>query len=157
MRWIICCMAFWSVQTVVAQSVSPEVIAAAGESGKTSSYYLQWTLGELAVESFSPAGVVLHQGYHQGQGIDQTTAISNVQLSEVVSLMPNPAVNSIRVRMEEAGGVRFRMYDDTGRRVRSGVLNESGFVNLEGLIPGAYMLELTNMKGERGIYTFVRQ
>ncbi|MFU8844174.1 MAG: hypothetical protein ACNA7V_10250 [Bacteroidales bacterium] len=50
---------------VSAQSVSPEVIATAGDYFENSSGSLSWTLGEVMTETFSSGGNILTQGFQQ--------------------------------------------------------------------------------------------
>ncbi len=48
-----------------AQSVSPEVIASAGESFQGTSMKIDWTLGEIAVTTIQNGERVITQGFHQ--------------------------------------------------------------------------------------------
>ena len=49
--------------TLSAQSVTPEVVASAGETFSNSSLTLEWTLGEIVTETFVGT-IVLTQGFH---------------------------------------------------------------------------------------------
>ena len=60
---------------MMAQSVSPEVVASAGNYFEGTGVSLSWTLGELATETFSNGSIILTQGFQQPiiisiQGID---------------------------------------------------------------------------------------
>jgi hypothetical protein len=51
---------------VQAQSLSPEVVATAGDHFATSTAQLSWTLGEPVIETFTDAAATqLTQGFHQ--------------------------------------------------------------------------------------------
>ena len=51
--------------TVAGQSVSPEVIASSGNYYEAANASLSWTLGEVAVETYSSGGITLTQGFQQ--------------------------------------------------------------------------------------------
>lgn len=51
--------------TLSAQSVSPDVIASSGDYFEGSNVSLSWTLGELAVETYTAGNFVLTQGFQQ--------------------------------------------------------------------------------------------
>jgi len=66
---------------IQAQSLSPTVIATAGDYSASSSVSLSWTLGEIATETFSNGGYILCQGFQQPvTGI----AISGINLDLLV-------------------------------------------------------------------------
>ena len=51
--------------TITAQSVSPEVVASAGDYFEGINASLSWTLGEIATETYSNGGIILTQGFQQ--------------------------------------------------------------------------------------------
>jgi hypothetical protein len=75
---IACLMAAGTIQ---AQSLSPTVIASAGDYSTGNGVSLSWTLGEMATETFSNGGYTLNQGFQQPvTGI----AISGINLDLLV-------------------------------------------------------------------------
>ena len=50
---------------ITAQSVSPEVVASAGDYFEGINASLSWTLGEIATETYSNGGIILTQGFQQ--------------------------------------------------------------------------------------------
>ncbi|NOX47177.1 MAG: hypothetical protein GXO89_09395 [Chlorobi bacterium] len=51
--------------TISAQSVSPEVVASAGDYYENGNLSISWTLGEIATETYSNGGIILTQGFQQ--------------------------------------------------------------------------------------------
>jgi hypothetical protein len=51
--------------SVFSQALSPIVVSSAGDHSTTTSVSLNWTLGELATETFSNGSYTLTQGFHQ--------------------------------------------------------------------------------------------
>ena len=51
--------------TITAQSVSPEVVASAGDYFEGTNASLSWTLGEIATETYSNGNIILTQGFQQ--------------------------------------------------------------------------------------------
>lgn len=80
-----------------AQSISPQVVANAGDVFKVSGFSLEWTLGEIATETLTSGASKITQGFHQGSFI--ITSVSNPQL-DGLTVFPNPF--SDRVVLENA-------------------------------------------------------
>jgi len=64
---VLCLVTF--VLLTQAQSVSPEVVATAGDYYEGTNVSLSWTLGELATETYTNGNVILTQGFQQPFGI----------------------------------------------------------------------------------------
>ena len=54
---------------IFAQSVSPEVVASAGDYYENANVSLSWTLGEIATETYSTGNIILTQGFQQPFGV----------------------------------------------------------------------------------------
>lgn len=81
---------------VNAQSVSPEVIASAGDSYTNASGSISWTLGEPMGETYSSANNILTQGFQQPW--DFGTNVSNPFTPVNAELFPNPTTDFVNLQ-----------------------------------------------------------
>ncbi len=129
---------------VMAQSLSPEVIASSGdyyESGGTS---LSWTLGEIAIETLDNGSNILTQGFHQTMLIPVSVPDDNVLQLRVY---PNPTSDKIIISTgTTANNLELQLFDVQGRQLTNkklaGANNE---LNLQNLSKGIYILRITEM------------
>ena len=66
-----------------------------------------------------------------------------------MAIYPNPAKHEINVVLKNKGAATYSIFDTTGRMVSGGTLNEDGKVNVERLINGNYILNITMKNGEK--------
>lgn len=85
---------------LVAQTVSPSVIASAGGSGTAQGVTVMWTVGELAVTTLHNNDIYLTQGFHQPPpGLSSTPY--DVEPSTSLDVWPNPTANAVFVSVRE--------------------------------------------------------
>jgi len=97
MRNIICSAFFILVVKIVnAQSVSPKVVAASGDYFKTGAASISYTVGEVAVVTYSVAGITVCEGFQQS--FDNTSGIylKNIDLFSV-KVYPNPISDNLNI------------------------------------------------------------
>jgi len=91
---------FFLIGFVSAQSVSPELVSAAGEHYENTSYQLDWSIGEIAVETYSNASYVLTQGFHQNTYT--VTSVDKLAFSDAdMKAYPNPASDFITIESSD--------------------------------------------------------
>jgi len=127
------------------QSLSPEVIATAGDHFSTSSAQLSWTLGEPVSETFSGEGTtILTQGFHQTDLM--ITALADFSADFKVSVYPNPTAEWLNVEAPDApAAFGLELFDVTGKPLQflpAEPQSERRTVDLSGLTPGMYLLRL---------------
>ena len=82
-----------------AQTTSPEVVAAAGDFFSNNTHSLSWTLGEIAIETYSGTTAVLTQGFQQ----PVTVSITGVNLDLLVFLEGPYKNNGMQTELNNAG------------------------------------------------------
>ena len=127
------------------QSLSPEVIATAGDHFSTSSAQLSWTLGEPVSETFYGEGTtILTQGFHQTTLM--ITALADFSADFKVSVYPNPTAEWLNVEAPDApAAFGLELFDVTGKPLQflpAEPQSERRTVDLSGLTPGMYLLRL---------------
>lgn len=137
--------------TAWSQDIPMQVIAAGGGYFENSSAGLSisWTLGEVAYTTLTSADFILTQGFQQGNLF--TTSIDKPGITQNdITIYPNPARDYVKVKFEipnASGKATFDLYDITGRKVISKVMNVEQSVpaelNLSELRSGIYLLKVT--------------
>jgi hypothetical protein len=136
-----------------AQMVTPAVIASAGEVSKTSVLYLQWTLGEPAIETISSKSQLFTQGFHQPLLMVKRAAIVVPQKEKLeVLIMPNPVEHICRavITKQNKSTVYLDLADIHGRKLYSTVSHQKVDIvdiNFSTYASGTYVLTVRDVKG----------
>lgn len=139
-----------------AQVLAPTVLSAEGGISRGASIYLEWTLGETAVESLLAGASWFTQGFHQP--LLKVKEYSPVQAPAnpagwLVRVSPNPVQTSLQVQFVKAPepGSVISLLDLQGRRLLSKAVGpEAGslFIDFQSYVSGIYLLELRNGQGQ---------
>ena len=124
--------------------LTPEVMASAGDSFSDNSLILEWTLGEIATESFE-GSLFVSQGFHQP--LENITSIDN-PLSSLgpIKVYPNPTKDRVFIEREKEGEVVVALLDLRGRiLIKHTFSNSIDQLDLSPLPSGLYIL---NMRDE---------
>lgn len=101
---------------VSAQSLSPEVLSSSGEVYQGTSFFLDWTLGEVAIENLKDnESFQLSQGFHQANFRITTVVDLSEEIGEIL-VYPNPASDKIELdlRFPEKRNVNIQLTDVYG-------------------------------------------
>ncbi len=100
------------------QSISSSVIATAGGSSEAGGINLSWTMGELAIETFTTTNLILTQGFQQGYY--EITSIEDPLTKRIdLQIYPNPAIDIINILIEnqDSKSIRIELYSIDGKLV----------------------------------------
>lgn len=142
-----------------AQSVSPEVLSSNGGSAQTSSIQLDWTIGEIAIETLNTSAGIYTEGFHQPAVIVEfipdsydPKGTSGITMFNGIRVTPNPASTFLNVHftMEHAPRIHYQLMSADGTPVKKG----DGFakegdmhIELSGLPAGIYVLRFHDDPG----------
>lgn len=77
-----------------------------------------------------------------------STGVGEIEEAAAIRLYPQPATDHIRLEGEVLKpGMRYQVYDISGRRAISGVLDNERQIDIRLLSPGSYLLELVTDRG----------
>ena len=99
---------------IMAQQVTPEVIASAGQHDSTATAQLSWTLGETVTTTLVTSSNQLTQGFHQTQILitDLPTELEQLDLT----VFPNPTAEILHAKWGATGQkIAFSLIDMTGK------------------------------------------
>jgi|ERR1017187_3544810 hypothetical protein len=124
-----------------AQMISPQVINATGNTSATSAIKLSWSLGEIAVATFSANNTILTQGFLQPDVSVHTSGIEEIKLSDLITIFPNPVHDQLFIRQSSNLIETVSIYNAMGQQII-----EQKFLNpeldLSQLLPGIYFINL---------------
>jgi hypothetical protein len=99
MKRIITLLIILTSFSAVAQQVSPEVIASAGDHFENEDISISWTLGEPVIATLD-AEYILTQGFHQDLYI--ITSVDEIEITEFsVNVYPNPTRDLVNIAIQQ--------------------------------------------------------
>ncbi len=119
------------------------MVASSGETLVQQNYNLCFSLGEIAIETFSQQDIILTQGFHQENY--QITSISEKPETYEINLYPNPTQELLYVNCNIQESVNLKLKDTRGSIIAlfSKVLgSEMQTLDLSPLPAGTYFLEI---------------
>lgn len=148
------------VLTANSQSLSPTVISSSGGSGDMNGTSLNWTTGELMVQTYDFDTISLTQGFHQGI-YEITTSLDELnELGIYVNVYPNPVEDHLNVQFEGALNktVRLKLMNLTGQVLISREMNSPATVsrlNMSSMTSGTYLLEI-RINNKRKVFKIIK-
>jgi hypothetical protein len=131
---------------VSAQSLSPQVIASAGNSFTTATCRIEFTIGEPVTASLTAGGNTLTQGFHQPE--IHYAALQNYASDYVFTLYPNPTEQFVTVESTKRDDMRVHVFDALGKSIQvSSVFQEKITIDMQTLAAGSYVLMVTTQSG----------
>jgi hypothetical protein len=139
------------------QITSPSVISSSGNSYNNGGVNMDYTLGEIVVETFQPTVTplpltytILTQGFHQGI-LKVTTSVENIDIKTKV--YPNPTTNFIIIELEKNVNSDILVYDINGKLVLKDKLNDENQKQFDFsfLKQGNYLLHI-NLADKQSVY-----
>jgi hypothetical protein len=132
------------------QSLTPTVIASAGNYYENGNLSLSYTLGELAVSTLSNANLILTQGFQQPSLI--INSVNNPgQIDWSIIAYPNPVADYLNVsfNFNDNQDIVLELSDITGKKVYLERYNnligiEEKSINFSNLKSGIYILSIYN-------------
>ncbi len=134
---------------VHSQDLQPGLIAASGGSGISEAGSLSWSVGELAVLTFSSPNAQLSQGFHQN-GLQITPVIEMDGQSIQMDVFPNPTTQVLQIRTTGASApLRYQIFSLLGRPIQAGQHEgTTSLIDLEHLPAQTYILKLFGAFGK---------
>jgi len=132
---------------IMAQQISPEVIASAGDHFQNDQMSMSWTLGEPVIATIYNDNAILTQGFHQDMYI--ITAIDDIQITHFqVNLFPNPTPDYLNIEFkgnDKSEEAIIQVFDMNGRVLKEekvNDLNQSIRLNLQSFERAQYFLKI---------------
>lgn len=124
------------------QSLTPEVVSNSGDSYSNTSTQLSWTLGEIAIDTYSASSNQLTQGFHQPER--PTLSITDLDHNISINAYPNPFNSAITIQIQDLNqAISIVIYNAIGQQVFTDnyIGNGPKTMNLASLESGIYMIQ----------------
>ncbi len=131
----------WCSLFTTASLSAQEVISSQGESYSNANGSIDFTIGEVIINTATDGSNTLTQGFHQTNwnfvGLDDHSP------SFQVSVFPNPSSDVLNVQAEMFENINYALYDANGKLVLQNLLSaELTPINASDLPIGSYSLTL---------------
>lgn len=147
MRKIILMIAFGGSVACNAQSITPSVVAAAGQHFANSTAQLSWTTGEVVIQTVTSTNNIITQGFHQPD-YSFVAVEENLPVYTQINVFPNPAKDQLTVQFSNSVfSYTITLYDITGKSISTQTVPafaSSGVVEMTGLATGQYLLQVVS-------------
>jgi len=132
------------------QVTSPSVVSSSGDFYSNGNVIMDYTLGEIVVETHTNSTTILTQGFHQGI-LKVNTSVENIDIKTKV--YPNPTTNFLIVELEKNVNADILVYDINGKIVIKDRLNNEQQKQLDFsfLKQGNYLLHI-NIADKKSVY-----
>lgn len=134
----------------MAQSISPEVIASAGEHFDNGTTQLSWTLGEVVIDTYDNGTNILTQGFHQTEltitSVEET--LSDVRLN----MYPNPTSEFLNIELgNNEKDINLQLFDMSGKLIHKDVINAYDTkyeLPMQSVATGKYLIQMQSEDGK---------
>ena len=132
---------------IMAQQGEPEVISSAGEVYRNGTMELDWTLGEVMVQTFEKDEVMITQGYHQPY-LTLTSSRGLQPGFADIKVFPNPVDQefTVSVQLQKHAYIDLRLFSVLGQELWRRSSNTDSWHELISSInwtPGQYFLTVS--------------
>jgi hypothetical protein len=130
----------------MAQSVSPQVVATAGNYSENGGISISWTLGEPVIETAVATDVTLTQGFQQPDyNVVLVEHVSSPELD--VNVFPNPTTGMLNIQWTGStdANATIQLFDISGKQIINQQVvtgNSTGTVNISELANATYILKI---------------
>lgn len=140
MKFVLLTGLLLSLSSVFAQ----EVVSTQGDSYSTSAASIDFTIGEVVINTVSNGSNDLTQGFHQTHW--NFLGLEDAAPEFEASVFPNPMGSELHIQCPLGENLSFSLFDGAGRLVMNGPLtSEEQILDVAILAPGSYVLRLDQM------------
>ena len=126
-----------------AQSISKQVIGAAGKTLSNSNLKISYTVGEPVVGLMTAGGNQLGNGYYPALNL-QALSVEDNLLDLQLKVYPNPTSQSFYVSHPELNSFGITIVDLNGKHLYSGTINKEEPLDLSSFTQGMYLVTIEN-------------
>ena len=135
-------LVFFSLLTTLSVSAQ-EVVSTQGDSYSNASGSIEFTIGEVVINTGSDGTNDLTQGFHQTNW--NFVGVEDHAPNFEAIIFPNPTEDILNIRTSMFENVTYTLYDAQGKLVLQDVLSaEQTPIQVSQLAPGSYSLTLNN-------------
>jgi len=126
------------------QVTPQDLISPVGDSFENSLYQLDWSIGELSIETYSDTINILTQGFHQGNY--SITVVEQVKDLECeINVFPNPATDLITIKLSNNSynSLSYNLVDINGKiLIVDHLASNQNQIDIKTLTVGSYFFNI---------------
>jgi hypothetical protein len=139
----------FSVFTTISLSAQ-EVVSSQGETYSNANGSIDFTVGEVIINTGSNGTNDLTQGFHQTNW--NFLGVEDFAPDYQATIFPNPTQDVLNIKTSVFENVTYTLYDAQGKLVMQNILSaEQTPIQVSQLAPGSYSLELIFEEGNKGL------
>ncbi len=139
------------------QSISKQVIGAAGKTQSSGNSKLSWTVGEPVVGLMTAGGNQLGNGYYPALNLQALSVEDNV-MDVQLRVYPNPTSQSLYVSHPELNSFGITIVDLNGKQLYSGTINKEEPLDISKYTQGMYMVTIENTtSNKKNTYKIIKK
>jgi hypothetical protein len=139
---------FLITTTGYSQSISKQVIGAAGKTLSNSNIKVSYTIGESVVGIMTAGGNQLGNGYYPALNLQALSVEDNV-LDVQLKVYPNPTSQSLYVSHPDMNSFGITIVDLNGKQLYSGTINKEEPLDVSGYTQGMYLVTIENKEANK--------
>ena len=140
-----------------AQSISKQVIGAAGKTQSMGNSKLSWTVGEPVVGLMTAGGNQLGNGYYPAMNLQALSVEDNV-LDVQLRVYPNPTSQSLYVSHPDMNSFGITIVDLNGKQMYLGTINKEGPLDVSNYTQGMYLVTIENKaSNKKNTYKIIKK
>jgi len=130
-------------QVAVAQTISKQVIGAAGKTQSNANLKVSYTVGEPVVGLMTAGGNQLGNGYYPAMDLQALSVEDNV-MGVQLRVYPNPTSQSLYVSHPDINSFGITIVDLNGKQLYVGTINKDEPLDVSNYTQGMYLVTIEN-------------
>ena len=128
-------------------ATAQEVVSSQGETFSNANGSMDFTVGEVVINTGTNGTNDLTQGFHQTNW--NFLGVEDFAPNYEVTIFPNPTQDVLNIKTNTFENVNYTLYDAQGKLVMQNILTaEQTPIQVSQLAPGAYSLSINDQKGQ---------
>tara|TARA_B110001450_G_scaffold111908_1_gene105676 strand:+ start:65 stop:541 length:477 start_codon:yes stop_codon:yes gene_type:complete len=136
--------------------LSQEVVSSQGDSYISPGGFLDFTVGEVIINTDVQGAYILSQGFHQTNW--DFVGIENHDPNYDATVFPNPTSDLLNIRASIFDNVSYTLYDSKGKLlIQNNLSSEQTQIQVSQLASGLYSLILSNKTQNLKTFLLIKQ
>ncbi|MCJ8289186.1 MAG: T9SS type A sorting domain-containing protein [Crocinitomicaceae bacterium] len=141
--------------TTFSLSQAQEIISTQGDSYSNTTGTIEFTIGEVIIDTETNGPIGVTQGFHQTE-MEIVGLVESPPLN-ISSIFPNPVGDILNVPVTSSQKVSYGLYDSHGKLIARNILtSENNTIEVSQLTVGTYSLRLTDESQNRKTFKFIK-
>ncbi len=140
-----------------AQSISKQIIGAAGKTQSNSNLKISYTVGEPVVGLMTAGGNQLGNGYYPALNL-QALSVEDSLLDLQIKVYPNPTSQSLYVSHPELTSFGITIVDLNGKQLYAGTIKKEEPLDVSNYTQGMYLVTIENpITNKKNTYKIIKK